>query len=69
VPILRTNRVMRGALLPAGTHRLVYRYRPESVIYGGAISGLALVALLAAAGWIIPRRMPWRNKSPGKAGG
>ena len=28
VPILRTNRVMRGVYLPAGAYRLVYVYRP-----------------------------------------
>lgn len=54
VPILRTNRVMRGAILPRGTHRLVYRYRPKSVAYGGAASaiawmGLALFGLMIAA--------------------
>ena len=28
--ILRTNRMMRGAALEAGRHRLVYEYRPRS---------------------------------------
>ncbi|MEX0676279.1 MAG: YfhO family protein [Pirellulales bacterium] len=49
VTILRTNRVMRGAMLPAGRHHLVYRYRPRSVIYGAAISGLSAMLLAAAA--------------------
>ncbi|HEX8203587.1 MAG TPA: hypothetical protein VF590_24135, partial [Isosphaeraceae bacterium] len=30
-PILRANRLMRGAAVAAGTHRLVYTYRPDSV--------------------------------------
>ena len=50
VPILRTNRVMRGAWLPEGRHRLSYRYRPASVTWGAAISGLAWIGLIASAG-------------------
>jgi hypothetical protein len=49
VPILRTNRVMRGALLSPGRHRLVYSYRPRSVYYGGVISGIAAVLLIGTA--------------------
>lgn len=63
-PILRTNRVMRGVALPAGTHRLTYRYRPKSVLYGGAISG-ASVVLLAAAAIVAARR---RRRGRGTAG-
>lgn len=48
LPILRTNRVMRGAALPAGNHKLVYRYRPASVLWGGAVSGVSTLALLVA---------------------
>ena len=45
VPILRANRVMRGARLPAGKHRLVYRYRPASFFWGAAASILGWLAL------------------------
>jgi hypothetical protein len=41
--ILRTNRAMRGALVPSGCHRLVYRYRPRSLLFGAALSSLGLV--------------------------
>ena len=44
--VLRTNRAMRGALVPAGTHRLVYRYRPKSLLVGGILSAVGLVAFL-----------------------
>ena len=37
-PILRANRLMRGAAVDAGTHRLVYRYDPLSFRLGGAVS-------------------------------
>lgn len=57
LPIVRTNRVMRGALLPAGTHRLVYRYRPASVFWGAAISITAALALAVAAACLGLRRL------------
>jgi uncharacterized membrane protein YfhO len=48
--ILRANRLMRGAAVPAGEHTLVYTYRPDSVRIGALVSaagGIVLVAL----GW------------------
>jgi hypothetical protein len=57
VPIFRTNRVMRGAWLPEGRHRLSYRYRPASVVWGAAISGLAWLAVIAGAGYSVIRRL------------
>ena len=52
-PIVRTNRVLRGVALPAGNHRLVFRYRPASVWLGGAISLASAATLMVAAaiGW------------------
>ncbi|OHB69229.1 MAG: hypothetical protein A2V70_06345 [Planctomycetes bacterium RBG_13_63_9] len=47
VPILRTDEVMRGAWLPAGHHRLTYRYRPASFMCGALISGLGWLVVLA----------------------
>lgn len=46
--ILRANRVMRGAWLPAGRHRLTYRYRPAGFLWGAVISGLGWIGLI---GW------------------
>ena len=54
--ILRTNRVMRAVALPAGTHRIVFRYRPKSVLVGAAISGLTTIALTIAAVIALVRR-------------
>ncbi len=56
--ILRTNRVMRGVALPAGTHRLVYEYRPATFAWGAAISGLSAAGLLCL---VLARR--WRRRS------
>jgi len=56
LPILRTNRVMRGALLPAGKHRLVWTYRPNSFRIGAAVSAASWLAL--AMGLIAILRRP-----------
>ncbi len=48
MPILQTNRVMRGVWLPAGTHRLIYRYRPTTFFLGAAISLAAWIVLAIA---------------------
>jgi hypothetical protein len=51
--ILRANRLMRGAAVPAGEHALVYTYRPDSFRIGALVSaagGVVWVAL-AWSGW------------------
>jgi hypothetical protein len=44
-PVYRVNRMMRGAAVPAGRHRLVYTYAPQSFALGGRITLGALAAL------------------------
>lgn len=44
-PILRTNRMMRGVLLPAGRHRLTFRYQPVTFKLGTAVSGISWMLL------------------------
>jgi hypothetical protein len=53
VPVVRTDRVLRGLFLPAGHHRLVYTYRPTRFYVGAAVSAVAWLALVIAggAGW------------------
>jgi hypothetical protein len=60
VPVLRTNRVLRGAALPAGRHRLVYRYRPLTFAWGAAISGASLLGMILLAGVSTRRSMRQR---------
>jgi hypothetical protein len=64
VPIVRTNRVMRGVALPAGQHRLTFRYRPWTLTLGAAISLAMVVGLLAwAAAGRRARRNGYRQES------
>jgi uncharacterized membrane protein YfhO len=51
-PILRTNRIMRGIWLPAGTHRVTLRYQPLSFYVGGITS---LIAWLIVGVFVIYR--------------
>jgi len=47
LPILRADGYFRAVALPAGTHRIVFRYRPLAFYAGAVVSGLALLILLA----------------------
>jgi hypothetical protein len=49
--IYPVNGLMRGAAVPAGTHRLAYSYSPRSFLLGrvGSILGLGLLAVLGFA--------------------
>lgn len=57
VPILRGNYMFRLVEVPAGSSRVVFTYRPRSVVIGACIS---LLGLLAVA-------MLWRTGRPGAA--
>jgi hypothetical protein len=54
--ILRANRLMRGAAVGAGMHRLVYTYAPLSFRLGGLISlaSLGLCVVLGVRAWRKP---------------
>lgn len=55
-PILRANYVQRAITLPAGKHKVVFTYEPESYRIGLLISSiaLALLALTAIVGMLVP---------------
>ncbi|MGZ3316923.1 MAG: hypothetical protein ACXU95_06435 [Isosphaeraceae bacterium] len=65
-PIYKVNRLMRGAAVPAGVHRLVYNYEPRSFQVGGTITlaGLAAAAVFAVYCALRPRA---RTVSTGSA--
>ena len=46
-PIQRVNRAMRGAFVPAGSHKIVYVYKPRSLIIGFIFSFIGLSMTLA----------------------
>lgn len=50
-PIVRANRLMRGALVKSGSHTLVYEYQPRSFRIGSWISLLGLAGLAGLAVW------------------
>ena len=57
VPILRTNRIMRGVVLPAGKHRIAFVYRPLC-FYAGALISVPAWLAFGAAFWIIHPTKP-----------
>jgi hypothetical protein len=44
-PIWRTNRMMRGAFVPAGGHTMVYAYRPDAFRIGALLSLIGVLVL------------------------
>lgn len=58
-PILRANRLMRGAAVREGKHRLVYTYEPQSFRLGGLVSLAGIAALAVFSAW---------SFRPGRAG-
>ncbi len=45
-PVYRANRLTRGVVLPAGEHRVTFRYRPWPLYLGACISTFTLLAAL-----------------------
>ena len=60
--IYEADGIVRGVVVPAGKHRLEMRYRPKSVYWGAALTGLGLLGacLLARYG---RQRLPQRPTS------
>jgi len=56
LPIVRTNRVLRGVWLTAGEHRLVFEYQPRAFYFGAFVSGVAWLALVSGLGANVIRR-------------
>lgn len=52
--IIRTNQLLRGVPLAAGTHEVIFRFQPNSLRSGMALSGVGLVIIAALL--IFPKR-------------
>ncbi len=53
---LQADAVLRGVVVPAGTHAVVWRYRAPGLALGAALSAIGLLAALAWAGLLLVRR-------------
>jgi hypothetical protein len=47
IPILRANGAFRAVAVPRGHHTVTFTYRPHSLPWGAAISGLSIAAVIA----------------------
>jgi membrane protein YfhO len=65
-PIERVDYLIRGVVVPAGAHRVEFRYQPASWRAGWIVSLLALLAILAlvAVGWRRRAREPGHARVP-----
>ena len=52
---VRTNVLLRGVIVPAGTHRIEWSYRVPGLRAGAALSGVGLLAALTWAGVLVMR--------------
>jgi hypothetical protein len=62
VAVRRANFAFRAVAVPAGTHRVVFVYAPDSVRRGAQLSGLALVIVLGVV--VMGGRWPVRRQTP-----
>jgi hypothetical protein len=58
-PIVPTNGMMRGVVLAAGEHRIVFRFRSRAIAAGFLLSGLAIVVMIAARRHLVITRGPF----------
>lgn len=63
LPILRTNRILQGVLLPAGEHTVEFRYAPRSFYLGAGLSSVAWVVLMGGVIYGLLRRTRARQKT------
>jgi uncharacterized membrane protein YfhO len=50
-PVIRTDQLLRGVVLPAGTHTVEFTYVPWSWRIGWIVSLLTAVSLIGAVAW------------------
>ena len=50
--VLQVNYASRGVVVPAGKHRVLFRYRPPLVLIGLGISGVTMLLLFVGGVWV-----------------
>jgi uncharacterized membrane protein YfhO len=45
-PIVKTNYILRGLAVPAGQHKIEFRFEPKSYTMGHSITGISQILLL-----------------------
>jgi Bacterial membrane protein YfhO len=60
VPIIKTNYVLRGLAVPAGTHKIEFRFEPASYIMGTRITSISQIILVVV--FIIALYMEYRRR-------
>lgn len=66
-PVVRTDVLLRGVVVPPGSHEIVWSYRVPGLRAGGALSALGLLLALAWAGLLIRRAARSRGLSARRA--
>ena len=67
-PVLTVDGVLRGVVVPAGLHRIGFRYRPTSVMLGAFLSSLALVGSLVPRADRRRQAPEWSRRTRSDAG-
>jgi uncharacterized membrane protein YfhO len=64
-PIVKTNYVLRGLAIPAGQHKIEFRFEPASYLMGRKITTISQFILLAL--FAVGIAMEWRRRNLSKA--
>jgi len=63
-PIIKTNYVLRGLAIPAGQHKIEFRFEPASYVMGRKITGISQIILLVL--FAVGIAMEWRRRNLSK---
>jgi uncharacterized membrane protein YfhO len=62
-PVLRANYVLRALEVPAGKHKIEFRFQPDSFIQGNRISLFSSIAVLLLLGFTVYMEVTGKGKS------